>query len=95
MKRATWNGVVVAESNDIVTIENNAYFPESSLKKAHFTPSGTHTTCAWKGVASYMNVVVDGKVNADAAWFYPTPSDAAKQITGRVAFWKGVVVSDV
>lgn len=93
MKRATWNGAVLAESDDIVTVEGNAYFPEASLKKALFQPSGTHTTCPWKGVASYFSVVVDGKLNPDAAWYYPEPSDAAKQIRGRVAFWKGVVVS--
>ncbi len=93
MKRATWNGAVLAESDDIVTVEGNAYFPEASLNKAHFQPSGTHTTCPWKGVASYYSVVVDGKTNPDAAWYYPEPSDAAKQIRGRVAFWKGVVVS--
>ena len=94
MKRASWNGVVVAESDDIVMVEGNAYFPEASLVREHFTPSPTHTVCPWKGTASYMNVVVDGKINADAAWFYPQPKAAAKQIEGRVAFWKGVVVSD-
>ena len=93
MKRATWNGVVIAESDDIVTVEGNAYFPDAALKKEFFSPSPTHTTCAWKGVASYLSVVVDGKTNPDAAWFYPTPSDAAKQIKGRVAFWKGVTIS--
>ena len=94
MKRATWNGAVLAESDDIVTVEGNAYFPEAALNRAHLQPSGTHTTCPWKGVASYYSVVVDGKTNPDAAWYYPEPSDAAKQIRGRVAFWKGVVVSD-
>jgi uncharacterized protein (DUF427 family) len=94
MKRASWNGVVIAESDDIVVVEGNAYFPEAALKKEYFKGSDTHTSCAWKGTASYFSVVVDGKTNADAAWFYPRPSDAAKQITGRVAFWKGVVVSD-
>ncbi len=94
MKRAEWNGTVIAESSDIVTVEGNAYFPEASLKKEFFTPSHTHTTCAWKGEASYLSVVVEGKTNADAAWFYPHPKDAAKQITNRVAFWKGVTVSD-
>ena len=93
MKRATWNGVVIAESDDIVTVEGNAYFPDAALKKEFFSPSPTHTTCAWKGVASYLSVEVDGKTNPDAAWFYPTPSDAAKQIKGRVAFWKGVTIS--
>jgi uncharacterized protein (DUF427 family) len=86
---------VLAESNDIVTVEGNAYFPEAALKKEHFVPSETHTTCPWKGLASYYSVKVDGKVNADAAWYYPQPKDAAKQITGRVAFWKGVVIEDV
>ncbi|MFO0601130.1 MAG: DUF427 domain-containing protein [Myxococcaceae bacterium] len=94
MKRASWNGVVIAESDDIVTVEGNAYFPESSLKREYFKPSETHTSCAWKGTASYFSVVVNGQTNADAAWYYPRPSDAAKQISGRVAFWKGVVVSD-
>jgi uncharacterized protein (DUF427 family) len=95
MKRAEWNGVVLAESEDIVVVEGNAYFPAASIKREHFVPSATHTECAWKGTASYYSVVAGGKQNADAAWFYPTPKDAAKQITGRVAFWKGVVVRDV
>jgi uncharacterized protein (DUF427 family) len=95
MKRATWNGAVIAESNDIVTVEGNAYFPPESLKREFVQPSSTHTTCGWKGVASYYSLAVNGKVNQDAVWFYPQPLDAAKQIAGRVAFWKGVVVSDV
>lgn len=94
MKRATWNGVVIAESEDIVTVEGNAYFPEAALKREYFKPSQTQTSCAWKGTASYFSVVVNGQTNVDAAWFYPRPSEAAKQITGRVAFWKGVTVSD-
>ncbi len=94
MKRARWNGAVVAESDDIVVVEGNAYFPEAALKKEHFVASPTHTTCAWKGTASYFSVVVNGQTNADAAWFYPRPSEAAKQIAGRVAFWKGVAVTD-
>jgi uncharacterized protein (DUF427 family) len=94
MKRARWNGVVVAESDDIVMVEGNAYFPAASLVPEHFTPSSTHTVCPWKGTASYLNVVVDGETNPDAAWFYPHPSPAARQIEGRVAFWKGVVVGD-
>lgn len=94
MKRASWNGVVIAESDDIVTVEGNAYFPEASLRKECFTPSDTHTLCPWKGTASYFHVVVDGETNPDAAWYYPRPSAAAKQIEGRVAFWKGVVVTD-
>ena len=95
MKRATWNGAVIAESDDIVVVEGNAYFPPESLKREFVQPSSTHTTCGWKGVASYYSLSVNGKVNPDAVWFYPQPLDAAKQITGRVAFWKGVVVSDV
>ena len=95
MKRAEWNGVVLAESDDIVVVEGNPYFPAASIKREHFTPSATHTVCPWKGTASYYSVVAGGKENPDAAWYYPTPKDAAKQITGRVAFWKGVTVRDV
>jgi uncharacterized protein (DUF427 family) len=94
-KRAEWNGAVLAESNDIVTVEGNAYFPPESLRTEHFTTSDTHTVCSWKGTASYHHVTVGGKVNRDAAWYYPEPKDAAKQVRGRVAFWKGVVVRDV
>lgn len=94
MKRATWNGVVLAESNDIVTVEGNAYFPESALKKEYFKHSDTHTSCPWKGTASYFSIEVAGKTNPDAAWYYAQPSEAAKQILGRVAFWKGVLVTD-
>lgn len=94
MKRAEWNGEVLAESNDIVTVEGNSYFPEASLRREFFKPSETHTLCPWKGTASYYTVRVGDKENRDAAWYYPTPSDAAKHIRGRVAFWKGVVVRD-
>ncbi len=90
--KATWNGTVLAESNDTVVVEGNHYFPVAAIKREHFRPSDTHTTCPWKGVASYYDVVVGAEVNKDAAWFYPTPKDAAKQITDRVAFWKGVKV---
>lgn len=95
MKRAEWNGVVLAESNDIEVVEGNPYFPAASIKQEHFKPSDTHTVCPWKGTASYYSVVAGGKENPDAAWFYPEPKDAAKQIRGRVAFWKGVTVKDV
>jgi uncharacterized protein (DUF427 family) len=95
MKRAEWNGAVLAESDDIVMVEGNAYFPDSSLKREHFQPSDTRTVCGWKGTASYYSVVVGAKVNRDAAWYYPEPKDAAKQIRGRVAFWRGVEVKDV
>ncbi|KAI8618807.1 hypothetical protein BC830DRAFT_1107001 [Chytriomyces sp. MP71] len=92
MPKATWEGVVIAESDAYETVEGNIYFPPSSIKKEYFKPSDLHTTCGWKGVASYYTVSVNGKDNMDAAWFYPTPKDAAKNITGYVAFWKGVTV---
>lgn len=90
--KATWNGKVIAESNDTVVVEGNHYFPLASVDRALLSDSATHTTCPWKGVASYYNLTVDGQVNKDAVWYYPTPSDAAKEIEGRVAFWKGVRV---
>lgn len=90
--KATWKGAVLAESDDTVVVEGNHYFPAESLNREHFRESATHTTCPWKGVASYYDVAVGGEVNRDAAWFYPEPKDAAKQIRGRVAFWRGVVV---
>jgi uncharacterized protein (DUF427 family) len=95
VKRAEWNGAVLAESDDIVTVEGNAYFPEASLRREFFRPSETHTVCPWKGTASYYSVNVAGKENRDAAWYYPQPFDAARQIKGRVAFWRGVAVHDV
>lgn len=91
--KAIWNGKVLAESSDTVVVEGNHYFPVSSMKSEHFKPSATHTTCGWKGVASYYDVVVDGNVNHDAAWFYPEPKDAANAVRDRVAFWKGVTIS--
>ncbi len=93
-KRAEWNGVVLAESDDIVTVEGNAYFPEASLRREHFAPSDTHTVCGWKGTASYHHVTANGATNRDAAWYYPEPKEAAQSIRGRVAFWKGVTVRD-
>jgi uncharacterized protein (DUF427 family) len=95
MKRASWNGQVIAESSDLVVVEGNDYFPQDSLKKEFFKATEHHTTCAWKGVASYFDIEVAGQVNAGAAWYYPTPSAAAKNIEGRVAFWRGVVVAEV
>jgi uncharacterized protein (DUF427 family) len=94
MKRAEWNGAVLAQSDDIVTVEGNAYFPAQSLHREFFRPSETHTVCPWKGTASYYSLSVAGKENRDAAWYYPQPFDAARQIQGRGAFWKGVVVRD-
>ncbi|HEY3821024.1 MAG TPA: DUF427 domain-containing protein [Polyangiaceae bacterium] len=90
--KATWGGAVLAESDDTVVVEGNHYFPAEALRREHFRATQTHTTCGWKGVASYYDVLVDGKVNADAAWYYPEPKEAARSITGRVAFWKGVKV---
>jgi uncharacterized protein (DUF427 family) len=91
--KAIWNGSVIAESDDTIIIENNHYFPPGSIKKECFADSTTHTTCPWKGEASYFNVKVDGQTNNDAAWYYPTPKDAAKEIKNYIAFWKGVKVS--
>jgi uncharacterized protein (DUF427 family) len=90
--RATWKGEVLAESEETVVVEGNHYFPADSIRREHFRESETHTTCPWKGLASYYDVVVGDEVNRDAAWFYPEPKDAAKEIKGRVAFWRGVRV---
>jgi uncharacterized protein (DUF427 family) len=90
--KAIWNGVVLAESDRTVEIEGNPYFPPDSIHREHFRPSATHTVCSWKGTASYYTIEVDGKQNPDAAWYYPEPTDAARQIAGYVAFWKGVSV---
>ena len=92
MARATWNGAVIAESDRTVEVEGNQYFPIDAVRREHLRDSSTHTNCPWKGVASYYDVVVDGQVNKDAAWYYPTPKDAARQIAGHVAFWRGVRV---
>jgi uncharacterized protein (DUF427 family) len=90
--KAIWNGAVLAESDDTVVVEGNHYFPPRSLKREHFRPSDHTSVCGWKGTASYYHVEAGGQVNENAAWYYPTPKDAAKQIAGRVAFWKGVQV---
>jgi Uncharacterized protein conserved in bacteria len=90
--QALWNGAVIASSDDIVTLEGNAYFPATALEGDCFRPSSHRTMCGWKGEAHYYDVVVDGQVNANAAWFYPDPKPAATEIQGRVAFWKGVRV---
>ena len=94
--KAIWNGAVIAEAMDgqIIEVEGNAYFPPNTIKKEHFKKSKMHTICPWKGEASYYDVVVDGQVNKDAAWYYPQPKEAAEQITGYVAFWRGVEVSN-
>jgi uncharacterized protein (DUF427 family) len=93
MPTATWNGTVIAQSDDTVVVEGNHYFPIESVREGVLTGSATTSVCPWKGTASYYSVEVDGKSNTDAAWYYPQPKDAAKEITGRVAFWKGVEVS--
>ena len=90
--KATWADTVIAESDDTVVVEGNHYFPPDALVAEHFTGSDKTTRCPWKGDASYYNVVVDGQVNADAAWYYADPLPAAENIKGRIAFWRGVVV---
>ena len=90
--RATWNGAVLAESDATVIVEGNHYFPPDSLNREYFSDSDAHTVCPWKGTASYYSVTVDGQVNEDAAWVYPQPKEAASEIAGHVAFWRGVTV---
>jgi uncharacterized protein (DUF427 family) len=92
MARAMWNGRVLAESDTYEVVEGNIYFPREAVNPEALKDSATHTTCPWKGVASYYDVEVDGKVNKDAAWYYPEPKDAASNIRGHIAFWKGVQV---
>ncbi len=91
--KAIWNNTVLAESDDTVIIENNHYFPPESINRQYIKSSETHTTCPWKGKASYYTLAVNGKENKDAAWYYPQVSELAKSIKGRVAFWKGVEVT--
>ncbi len=93
MAKATWNGVTIAESNDHELVEGNVYFPRSALHEQYFTPSPTTTVCGWKGTANYLNIVVDGQENRDAAWYYADPKSAAANIRGHVAFWRGVTVT--
>ncbi len=93
--RATWNGKVLAESEATVEVEGNHYFPPASVNAEFFEPSDSHTTCPWKGEASYRTVVADGERNEDAAWYYPNPKAAADEITDHVAFWRGVEVAEV
>jgi uncharacterized protein (DUF427 family) len=90
--KATWNGKTLAESDETIVVEGNHYFPAGSIKREHFKSSEAHTTCAWKGEASYYDISVDGQMNRGAAWYYPEPKPAAANIKNRVAFWKGVVV---
>ncbi len=90
--KATWNGTLLAASDATIVVEGNHYFPPESIRREHFRESATHTVCPWKGLASYYDIAVGDAVNRDAAWYYPAPKDAAKQIAGYVAFWKGVTV---
>lgn len=92
--KAIWNGTVLAESDDTKVVENNHYFPRNSVKDEYLKPSDTTTRCFWKGKAHYYNIEVNGKVNEDAAWYYPEASFAAKPIEDRIAFWKGVEVTE-
>ena len=91
--KAVWNGAVLAESDRTEVVEGNQYFPPDAIKSEFFKPSPTHSVCPWKGTASYYTVEVNGKQNADAAWYYPQAKDAANNIKGYVAFWKGVEVT--
>ena len=92
MVKAIWNDVVIAESDDTVIVEGNHYFPISDVKMEFFNDSSSHTRCLWKSIASYYTIAVGGKENQDAAWYYSTPSDAAKMIKDHIAFWRGVKV---
>ncbi len=92
MARASWNGAVIAESETFELVEGNVYFPHDAVKRELLRESSTHTVCPWKGTASYHDVVVGDAVNHDAAWTYPAPKPAAKNITGYIAFWRGVTV---
>ena len=94
MPKAMWHGVTLAESTEGRVVEGNYYFPSQSIKREHLRSSMTHTTCPWKGEAGYYDIGAGGKMNKDAAWYYPSPKEAASHITGYVAFWKGVHVDD-
>lgn len=94
MVRAIWNEAVIAESDDTVVVEGNHYFPLDSVRKDYLRPIEGTTQCAWKGTANYYDLVVDGRTNSGAAWYYRDPKEAAREIAGRVAFWKGVKITD-
>ena len=93
--RATWNGTVIATSSNTAVVEGNQYFPAADVKVEFLRPSESHTTCHWKGLASYYDVVVGDQVNKDAAWYYPEPSRAAEVVRDRIAFWRGVEVAPI
>ncbi len=90
--KAIWNDAILAESDETINVENNHYFPPESINKEYFKSSDLHTTCPWKGEASYYTIEVEGKQNKDSAWYYPRTKDLAKKIEGYVAFWRGVEV---
>ena len=90
--KAIWNGKTIAQSDDTVVVEGNHYFPRDSVHRAYLAESATTYVCSWKGLANYYSLNVDGKTNADAAWYYADPKPAAAQIKGRVAFWRGVEI---
>jgi uncharacterized protein (DUF427 family) len=92
MAKAIWNGVTLAESDRFEVVEGNIYFPPDTINRQYFKESDTHTICGWKGQASYYNIVVNGEANRDAAWYYPTPKQAAENIKDYIAFWRGVRV---
>lgn len=92
MTKATWNGATLAESDRTIVVEGNHYFPPDAINQEYFQTSNTHTTCPWKGQASYYNIVVEGQENKDAAWYYPDAKEKAKNIEGYIAFWRGVKV---
>ena len=92
--KATWKDTVIGDSDNTVVVEGNHYFPPEDVKQEFLQPSATHSTCPWKGEASYYDVVVDGEVNSDAAWYYPEPKPAAAEIKDHIAFWRGVVVEE-
>ena len=91
--KAIWNGKIVAESDNTIVVEGNQYFPPDSIKKEYFSETDKHTICPWKGQASYYDVIVDNQANRDAAWYYPEPKAAAREIKNYVAFWNGVEIS--
>jgi uncharacterized protein (DUF427 family) len=91
--KAMWNGAILAESDQGIVVEGNYYFPPDAIHREYFQASSLHTTCPWKGEASYCTIVVNGQTNVDAAWYYPQPKAAAHKIAGYYAFWRGVTVS--
>ncbi|MGA8572179.1 MAG: DUF427 domain-containing protein [Desulfobaccales bacterium] len=92
--KAMWKNAVLAESNQTVVVEGNHYFPPEAVNRQYLRPSDTHTTCPWKGLASYYHINVEGEINKDAAWYYPYPKDGVKNIKNYIAFWKGVEVKE-